>query len=200
MSAEGRLPSSAPLQYFAQGTPQYQTLPQYGQQQYDQSHVYFRLWPIKWLVISLLFYYALVGVALDSSTTWDNLLSYHMQSVGLIYFGLNICECVGAVMFGLLLTKQHFHHHHSNSFITISIVISLVVTVVGLICLNFVHIVPIIWLLNFASRFLIGGCSVVMISLLGWNTNSHNAPFWFGMLFFFLVHNSPLSITVLLLP
>jgi len=45
-----------------------------------------------------------------------------------------------------------------------------------------VGVVPLVWTFAFVSNFFVGGCLIMVLTLLGWNTNQSNAPVWFGLL------------------
>jgi len=172
---------------------QYQQQQQQQQQQQtvqypvqSQEECQFSLSKSNWLFLTTLFYCATMSVVLlflGSTNYFITSLNFQRWA-GLVYDGVS---CAGAVVFGLVLTnlKPHHHHHHNtfhNQFIPMTILLTVVSTVVASILLFVSVDVPaLVWIFTYISSFFVGGCTIVMMTLLGWNTNQRNAPFWFGL-------------------
>jgi len=151
-----------------------ESTPQFGRLE-DDAH--FRLSPFKWLFIAVTFYCTLIPTPINISV-----LSSYTFSKGLT-FTFDVAGWLGAIVFGLLLTRQHHHHGVSNFFASLTIILTIIMTVIAsIISLTYVEIIALVWIVVSVSNFFVGGCVVLMTTLLGWNTNQRNSPFWFGLM------------------
>eukprot|EP01102_Stenamoeba_stenopodia_P005805 TRINITY_DN1652_c0_g1_i6.p1 TRINITY_DN1652_c0_g1~~TRINITY_DN1652_c0_g1_i6.p1 ORF type:complete len:537 (-),score=124.56 TRINITY_DN1652_c0_g1_i6:256-1749(-) len=170
------------------GEPQHQEME-------AQNHVAggFRLSPLKWLFLIVAFYCILANDVVTDSIFPTN-VNYIMEEYFVIHWptiGLDIVECSGAAVFAWVLSRwksevifDHQHHGHRQAqFISATIVVTVVLSVVFGVLLEFWSTVRgLYWTAGFIANFFIGGCLLTMTTLLAWNTNQRNSPFWFGLL------------------
>jgi len=147
--------------------------------EYDESK--FKLSTINWLFLSILFYCTVMSIVI---LQWCNLNFYISNPRFQMWaaFIFDFLGCAGAIVFGLILTtlKPCYTRFH-RWFIPSTILLTLTMTVVASIVVIRSHTASYVWGSAFVSNFFLGGCVVIAMTLLGWNTKQRNSPFWFGL-------------------
>eukprot|EP01102_Stenamoeba_stenopodia_P005806 TRINITY_DN1652_c0_g1_i7.p1 TRINITY_DN1652_c0_g1~~TRINITY_DN1652_c0_g1_i7.p1 ORF type:complete len:536 (-),score=129.69 TRINITY_DN1652_c0_g1_i7:256-1746(-) len=147
----------------------------------------FRLSPLKWLFLIVAFYCILANVLVTGSIRiFLNDVNFLTEGYFVIHWptiGLDIVECSGAAVFAWVLSRwKSKDFEHRAHFISATIVVTVVLSVVFGVLVDLSIIKGLNWTVGFIANFFIGGCLLTMTTLLAWNTNQRNSPFWFGLL------------------
>jgi len=148
----------------------------------------FRLSPLKCLFIAVSFYCMCANV-LVTGFVYD--LNELFNEVYFIVewpnIGLDVVECTGAVVFGLMLSRLKFQPHQPvqwyQQLIVPTVMFTLIITIFfGCLVWFKMEATGLVWTVGFISNFFYGGCILTMTTLLAWNTTHQNSPYWFGLL------------------